>query len=442
MFLSRRMLLVAPACMVLDLTFDRSLAQPATTITGRPPLDYSGVYRFSDGHVAGIERFVSDAGLLVLLYTDYETSMVRQLQRVSQAEFRAAAPGDLSVTFLGDSGGKLDSIRTRWADGREASAQKQFASEEDVAFRNDDATLSGRLIVPASSGPHPAIVLLHGSGPLTRYSFGPYPRFFQSLGFAVLIYDKRGTGASTGQRLDVSTWMLNRSKYYPEDIAGDARAAVEFLQRRSDIDARRIGVWGSSEGGMLATHVAARAPNVAFAINSSGFMGPLWQTMEYQVGAQLRTRNLSGSELALAHNLFRLWVDVARGGRGYETYLQAHEAMLANGRAWPPVLSRRAMPLEQLRWMWDHMISFNSLPDLLHVRCPVMGLFGADDTVTDAQVAAAAMRRKLVAAGNRNVATHIFADAGHSLMETPSGARMAPGVFDTLSEWLKTRYLQ
>jgi hypothetical protein len=48
-------------------------------------------------------------------------------------------------------------------------------------------------------------MLLLGSGPLTRYSFGPCPHFFTSLGFAVLIYDKRGTGASTGVRLDAST---------------------------------------------------------------------------------------------------------------------------------------------------------------------------------------------------------------------------------------------
>jgi hypothetical protein len=53
--------------------------------------------------------------------------------------------------------------------------------DEEVEFRNGDTTLAGTFIAPATPGPHPAIVLLHGSGPLTRHSFGPWPRFFNSL---------------------------------------------------------------------------------------------------------------------------------------------------------------------------------------------------------------------------------------------------------------------
>ena len=44
----------------------------------------------------------------------------------------------------------------------------------------------------AGTCPPSAPSSLHGSGPLTRYSFGPYPHFFMSLGFAVVIYDKPG----------------------------------------------------------------------------------------------------------------------------------------------------------------------------------------------------------------------------------------------------------
>jgi pimeloyl-ACP methyl ester carboxylesterase len=74
-----------------------------------------------------------------------------------------------------------------------------------VVLRSGDTSLAGTFIAPATPGPYPAVVLLHGSGPLTRHSFGPWPRFFNSLGMAVLVYDKRGTGASTGVRLDAST---------------------------------------------------------------------------------------------------------------------------------------------------------------------------------------------------------------------------------------------
>lgn len=96
-------------------------------------------------------------------------------------------------------------------------------------------------MVPEGNNPRPVITLLHGSGPLTRYSFGPYPHFFASLGFAVLIYDKRGTGPSTGTRVDASTGRSMAREYYPEGLSSDALAALHFLQSHPDIDPRQIG---------------------------------------------------------------------------------------------------------------------------------------------------------------------------------------------------------
>jgi acetyl esterase/lipase len=60
---------------------------------------------------------------------------------------------------------------------------------------------------------------------------------------------------------------------YPHDLVNDALAVFHFLQAHTEIDPRQIGLWGSSEGGMLATQLAARNKGVAFAINSSGFVG-------------------------------------------------------------------------------------------------------------------------------------------------------------------------
>jgi dipeptidyl aminopeptidase/acylaminoacyl peptidase len=82
-------------------------------------------------------------------------------------------------------------------------------------------------------------------------------------------------GASTGAQAPLP------AAYYPDDLANDALAVFRFLQRRPEINPKEIGFWGSSEGGMLATQVAARNKEVAFAINSSGFMGPFWETLFY-----------------------------------------------------------------------------------------------------------------------------------------------------------------
>src|SRR5690606_12808244 len=85
-----------------------------------------------------------------------------------------------------------------------------------------------------------------------------------------------------------STGTVMKPARYPDDLANDALAALHVLQQHPDIDPKRIGLWGSSEGGMLATYVASKSNDVAFAINSSGFMEPLWETLNYQVEAILR----------------------------------------------------------------------------------------------------------------------------------------------------------
>ena len=123
-----------------------------------------------------------------------------------------------------------------------------------VAFASGPTTLAGSLYLPARGGRHPAVILVHGSGPQTRDSYAPFAKVFAKHGIATLIYDKRGTGALTGnwQRAPFSA------------LADDAAAGLEFLRRRVEIDSTRVGIWGGSEGGWIAPWVASINPNVAF----------------------------------------------------------------------------------------------------------------------------------------------------------------------------------
>lgn len=301
-----------------------------------------------------------------------------------------------------------------------------------MIFEGAKARLSGTLIVPQAKGPHPAIVLLHGSGPLTRYSFGPYPHFFSSLGLAVLIYDKRGTGKSTGVRTDASTGAAMTRAHYPDELAEDALAAMRVLQGRSDIDPKRIGFWGSSEGGMLTTQVAARSKDVAFVINSSGYMEPLWQTLEYQVGAILRANAVAEPAIRKQAEFVDLWLRVARTGKGWEDFRVAQDEIIKSEGYWIFQTRGPFTSPGQLRWDWDNVLTFDPRLALKHVQCPVLGVFGERDVATPAARTAENMRRELEAAGNKDVTLKIFPNAGHSLGELPDQKRMAPGVFDTL----------
>jgi pimeloyl-ACP methyl ester carboxylesterase len=223
----------------------------------------------------------------------------------------------------------------------------------------------------------------------------------------------------------------------PDELAGDALAAMRFLQERDDIDPKRIGFWGSSEGGMLTTQVAARSEDVAFAINSSGFMEPLWQTLEYQVGAIHRNRGSPPEVIEKEQAFFALMLRVARTGKGFDEFVKGEEALAASGHPW---LFRGRGPYtfaQELRWDWDHILSFDPLPGLARVRCPVLGLFGEEDILTPAARTSENMRRVLTQAGHKDFTLKVFPRAGHSLSERPDGKRMAPGVFETLRSWIK-----
>jgi len=407
---------------------------------------YYGIYQVSPDHVVGIDRFASDSGETWMLMSDYRTGVVRRLFPVSPTEFEMGPsfslryPVRLKVRFVRDARGNVTGISLHPIDGTTAHAKRIALLEHAVTIHDGKVMLSGTLMVPATLGPHPAIILLHGSGPLTRYSFGPYPHFFASLGLAVLVYDKRGTGASTGIRVDASTTGTQGrivQEYYPDGLADDALAAFRLLRERRDIDPARIGVWGSSEGGMLATYVASRNANVAFAINSSGFMGPFSETFLYQLGATLRASGIPPGQIDEALAFGRLWLDVSRTGEDYQRFLEEREKALRQKRPW--VSSRDPPSLEQMRWDWTHVFSFDPLPALANVRCPVLGLWGQLDTYTDAREAERRMRTVLAKSGNKDFTLKIFPNADHPLTEMPSRARMAPGVFETLRAWIRRR---
>lgn len=402
---------------------------------------FRGDYQVEDNHALGIDTFVNDAGEKVLLFSDYQTGAVRELFRTSENKyefgpgFAIRSPVQATIEFhVVDGQVKeliLRSVR------REQVARKMRTLEQEVSFRSGDATLRGTLIRPETPEPVPAIVLLHGSGPLTRSSFGPYPRFFVSLGLAVLVYDKRGAGASTGE-------YLPKNSFYPQPFVDDALAAVSFLKSLPGIKHEQIGLWGSSEGGMLTTQVAAQSKDIAFIINSSGFMMPLWKEMLYNRKAELRAEGYSEKEADEATNYQQQLFSVGRTGNEWDS-LHQNTSRLRNRKWFGRFFETETPSVETLRWRWEHVYDFNPLPNVSKVHCPVLGLFGALDTSTPAQLAAANMRRALGAGGNPDVMFHVFPSANHALTIARTGADgenerapgLAPTVFFTIRDWLQ-----
>jgi hypothetical protein len=112
---------------------------------------------------------------------------------------------------------------------------------EDVEFEAEGGvTLRGWLWSPGGPGPHPAITMAHGYAGVKEHDLERFARAFAEHGFIVLLHDHRSFGASDGEpRQDVDPWR---------QIA-DWRRAISFLERRPEVDAQRIGLWGTSYAG-------------------------------------------------------------------------------------------------------------------------------------------------------------------------------------------------
>lgn len=176
--------------------------------------------------------------------------------------------------------------------------------EEEASFVNpcDHVTLVGTLTMPDTEGPFPCVVLLHGSAPLDRdealFTHKPFlvwADYLTRQGIAVLRFDKRGAGKSTGNYNTASI----------EDFASDALAAVAYLKKRSEIDPKLIGLVGHSEGGMTAALAASQSKDIAYIVLMAG-PGVKWEKlMLTQVAALLRAEGQSEGMVSIGENLFK-----------------------------------------------------------------------------------------------------------------------------------------
>jgi len=144
-----------------------------------------------------------------------------------------------SIRFASCEAGRIE------VDGQ--PGQKIALEVTDTRFSGDGETLRGRLVLPSGSSPVPVVLLVHGSERYSGVDFYHARHLFQAHGIGVFVYDKRGTGESSGK--------------YTQDfnaLANDAVAALAEARRRAGPRLSRIGLQGSSQGGWVAPLAATR----------------------------------------------------------------------------------------------------------------------------------------------------------------------------------------
>ncbi len=305
--------------------------------------------------------------------------------------------------------------------------------ERQVSFRNGDVALVGTLLLPAE-GLAPAIVYLHGSGPMTRAGFRPYAEAFAKLGVASLFFDKRGAGRSGG------SWVTSSL----DDLAGDALAAVEHLKTESRVDPARIGFWAISQGGWIAPVAAARAKDVAFMIVVSGGGATPRESELYSYGQNFEAAGMTASQRAEGFGLVERYFEYLGSGEGRPDLKARLDAL--NARSEQPLnpLARqlvRILPSLENRGNWSWVANYDPAPDIATLTCPVLLLFGDRDRDQPTELAVARWTEGLREAGNDRVTLMIFPGAAHGIRmqqghDAHHRAPFADGYWEVQLGWL------
>ena len=308
--------------------------------------------------------------------------------------------------------------------------------EEEIRFQNEGATLVGTLVKPNRPGRYAAIVFTHGSGNQTRtedfYRSRAY--LYARHGIAALIYDRRGKGASTGGGENISFPIL----------ADDALAAVRALKLRADINPRRIGVSGYSQGGWVSPLAATRSRDVAFVIVGSAPGITPDEQNNFSVENELRAKQVPDASIAAVLELRRRVSEYQYTSKGNKSELES-EINRLRGDAW---FKNTLLPngtLEEYDQGEKEFLSFNPVPVWERVRVPVLSMWGALDSLVPAEKSRAVFARALRKGGNADYTLKIFPGASHGLSmvrrkdETWDWPRLAPGYQELMVEWLIAR---
>jgi dienelactone hydrolase len=145
-------------------------------------------------------------------------------------------------------------------------------------FESAGARLHYALDRPAGAGPFPGVVISHGAGRVTKEDGAAYVAPLLARGFAVLRYDKRGVGQSTGTYRGVSS---DNSEAQIAELGGDLAAGASFLGSRPGIDGHRIGLMGTSQAGWVMVAAAFRS-EVRFAVAVTGSVMPIGANIYYE----------------------------------------------------------------------------------------------------------------------------------------------------------------
>ncbi|HET6463535.1 MAG TPA: alpha/beta fold hydrolase [Candidatus Krumholzibacteria bacterium] len=326
-----------------------------------------------------------------------------------------------------------------------------YRSEDVTVPGPGGITLAGTLTTPNSNGSFPVVLLITGSGLQDRNEelMGHKPFLVLSdhltrQGIAVLRLDDRGFGKSTGKGTAATT----------EDFVQDALAAVAFLKTRKEIDAKKIGLVGHSEGGIIAPIAASRSQDVAFIVMMAGVGVRADDLIVRQMSDLARangTPDVSVQQIAAATRRMCQIAMTATDDTIMKKQADAvTDSLAAQLGALSPAAGQEAKGIQDLvlsPW-FRYVLTLKPEETLRKVKQPVLAINGALDLQVSAKENLPAIEKALKEGGNKDVTVLELPGLNHLFQTAKTGSpmeygtieeTMSPVALKTISDWILAR---
>lgn len=379
---------------------------------------------------------------------------------MTKGSFRGGFSGDTVITGIWSQlGGRYDLTLRRGVKpvvhNRPQEPKPPFPyHEEEVTFMNtaENFSLAGTLTLPEGDGPFPAVVLISGSGQQDRnetiFLHKPFMVLADHLtrnGIAVLRYDDRGVGKSKGKTNNATSLSF----------ADDAEAAVNFLLQRPEINKKKIGLAGHSEGGLIAPIVASRNSNIAFIVSLAGPGVSGREIMLRQAGDILKASGTPQAEidetLATNGHLFSMVVDEPDQRKFVKDAMDWYGKELESKGVSPEERKEKMAAFTQglisvnNPWM-RYFIVTDPVQFWSKVKCPVLALNGEKDLQVSQEINLPAIKAALRSGGNRKVKTMMLPGLNHLFQTADKGSpdeyikieeTFSPAAMELITSWIK-----
>jgi uncharacterized protein len=342
------------------------------------------------------------------------------------------------VALLGAGSCATASLRAGAADSWHVEGDPNAVAQE-VRFANGDTQLVGTAYLPEHGDHLHGVVALHGASEPTRDAalYRHLREGLPAMGVAVLIYDRRGSGASSGTLKDIDY----------ETLADDAIAAQAALGKVPRIDPAKIGFWGFSQGGWLAVLAAERSKNAAFAISVSAPLTTPEVQMEFATTNLLTVRGYSGEDVQQMLETRKMWTGYLKGvnprAEAVEALRKAEMQPWFNLVFMPKASQLTTDPVHN---SWRREMDYDPVATVRRLKVPLLFIYGSSDPWVPVEQSVKQLR--VLADKQPNIRYVVVPNANHEMMfvehdtmafdekTTKANAPQAPEYFMVMASWM------